>query len=507
MNRFLLFTIFLLLAYTGLMAQSYPPDVAENLIKASKNRYELEKVINYFRNSKDSLKLKAAYFLIANMDIHYSNDYFWADSTGKHIEFSELDYPDFATAIDAFEQVKLQHGKVKPVAFTAKDINTIKADFLIENIELAFEAWGNKPFNKKSFDIFCEYVLPYRTSTEPLQPWRKQYKQRYLNSFNLSSAINQKEYLLKYALDMKDVEFVGSYAFETRKEPLSRLGAQQLLLRKKGACEDLAAFKTYAMRSHGVPAAVAVIPYWATASAGHFFTVAYTDKLEKIALEPMKEDPILGQTFYREPSKILITTFSKQKETLASFTDIWQIPPGIMRVQNYKDVTSNYWPVQQIVCKLYTTKAPIVYASVFNYMRWKPTWWGKVTNNTVTFTEMPQGVAVLPMWYANGRLQPAGYPVIAYGGKQKELKPDLTNRHNISLSWQDKYLVYRLGSKYKLYYWDNTWKLIKEKTAEQTDKMDFDDVPKNALLLLKPDYSNGKERPFIITDKGERVWW
>jgi hypothetical protein len=32
-------------------------------------------------------------------------------------------------------------------------------------------------------------------------------------------------------------------------------------------------------------------------------------------------------------------------------------------------------------------------------------------------------------------------------------------------------------------------------------------VPANALLLLIPEYSQRKERPFIMLDNGERVWW
>ena len=40
------------------------------LIQAGKNRKELEKVLEYYQN--DSLKLRAAQFLIENMPYHYS---------------------------------------------------------------------------------------------------------------------------------------------------------------------------------------------------------------------------------------------------------------------------------------------------------------------------------------------------------------------------------------------------------------------------------------------------
>lgn len=35
----------------------------------------------------------------------------------------------------------------------------------------------------------------------------------------------------------------------------------------------------------------------------------------------------------------------------------------------------------------------------------------------------------------------------------------------------------------------------------------FSKVPQNALMLLIPEYSEGKERPFIIMNDGTRHWW
>jgi hypothetical protein len=69
-------------------------------------------------------------------------------------------------------------------------------------------------------------------------------------------------------------------------------------------------------------------------------------------------------------------------------------------------------------------------------------------------------------------------------------------------------LIFRPGKKYKLYYWDNGWKEIGEKAASENDKfLLFQNVPSNALYILKPDYSQGRERPFIINEKGERLWF
>lgn len=50
------------------------PKLLANLEFAGENRNQLEEVLNFYSNPKDSLKLKAAVFLIENMDGLFSYD-------------------------------------------------------------------------------------------------------------------------------------------------------------------------------------------------------------------------------------------------------------------------------------------------------------------------------------------------------------------------------------------------------------------------------------------------
>ena len=107
---------------------------------AGGNRAELEKVMEHYgKKTTYNLKLKAAKFLIENMDVHS----FYASS--------RLDvYPD------------LQY---------------VTADFLIDNIDRAFEVWQQPYAKELNFDDFCEYLLPYK-SGEKERPdfWRATYR-------------------------------------------------------------------------------------------------------------------------------------------------------------------------------------------------------------------------------------------------------------------------------------------------------------------------------------------
>lgn len=63
-------TIFLLMILALLFTTSCNNDLDASLKVSGDNRKELEKVLNYFENDEDPLKLKSAEFLIENMPCH-----------------------------------------------------------------------------------------------------------------------------------------------------------------------------------------------------------------------------------------------------------------------------------------------------------------------------------------------------------------------------------------------------------------------------------------------------
>ncbi|HAO09421.1 MAG TPA: transglutaminase domain-containing protein [Chryseobacterium sp.] len=499
-------SILFLVPYSIYAQKQYPSQVTVVLNKSNGNKSELEKVIAHFNKPEDSLKLKATYFLISNMDIHHSESYYWADSSGKYVTYDELNYPDFTTALKAFDSVKKTVRKIHPVPYAYRDIDTIKAEFLIDNINQAFELWHRPLANQIPFADFCEYLLPYRISIEPIQDWRTVYK----NRFNLASEkSDQIDSVLRYLKKDMTNWFTCTYNLEKRPDPIPRLGALQLLQRKKGPCEDIADLAVFALRSQGIPASIDHVPAWATSSGNHTLDVVFNSSVQPIHYDLL----LLGDSikeFIREPAKVIRATYSRQTNTLPYFENEENIPPGFMRLTNYKDVTQEYWQTKDITCNIFRlTKMPkIAYAAVLNYSNWTPTWWGFVKNDSVTFSSLCKGAVFLPMYYIGGKLRPAGYPVVSGYKSMKVLKPDTLNTRSITLKEEEHYLRYRSGKKYKLYYWNNYWKLIDEKiAAENTTELVFERVPKNALCILIPEYTQRKERPFSLNEKGEREWW
>lgn len=115
----------------------------EDVLKlAGNNRTELEKVIRHYQAPKDSMKLKATYFLIANMPGHYSLDttslriyrpiLYAYDSLIQQqkrdpsFQYTEIIQRKWSLLKDAYDLRQTIYGK--PVL---PDIVNIKANYLI----------------------------------------------------------------------------------------------------------------------------------------------------------------------------------------------------------------------------------------------------------------------------------------------------------------------------------------------------------------------------------------
>jgi hypothetical protein len=132
------------------------------LMQAKENREELQKILEYYsKEPKDSLKYKAACFLIENMPGHYSIKstpvihayYDEIDSLAKLYDFPRHNKKDslFAIITQKYQNIQLEY---------IFDIESVSADYLINNIEQSFSLWQNGNWAKHiNFEEFCEYII------------------------------------------------------------------------------------------------------------------------------------------------------------------------------------------------------------------------------------------------------------------------------------------------------------------------------------------------------------
>ncbi|MEF8806334.1 MAG: transglutaminase domain-containing protein, partial [Bacteroides sp.] len=192
------FVLILLFAFMGgQLVESLSKDekitsVEASLRSSGVNRKELEKVLHHYqKNPADSLKYKAACFLIENMP-------FYTYSYGEQLEnyksyYTWLKKSKGKTPQQVVDSIKKIYGPMKEPS-KKRDIMEIDSAYLCRNIDWAFKVWQEQPWGKNiSFETFCEYLLPYRIGDEPLTYWRETYYEKYnslLDSLRMSDSLD-----------------------------------------------------------------------------------------------------------------------------------------------------------------------------------------------------------------------------------------------------------------------------------------------------------------------------
>lgn len=393
------------------------------------NKTQFDDVIkHYSKNPKDSLKRKAAIFLISNIEPHFS---FYStpwhslcrsiDSINIHIT-NDKQYKHCYDSIFAQYENKLNDYEV------IYDNKKITAKYLINNIDSAFNLYKLPHCKKLPFKQFCEFILPYRLGNEQIVNWRsklyKQFYPVYSKTFqNYIDSTSAKDFceLLKTSIKAK----MYDYPYPTPNfDPLvlSRL--------KLGNCHDYSTLISIIGRSFGIPIALDFVPQWAAKSGSHEWNaLIYPNKkpLDFGIGDKFK----LGHHLESNPlwiaPKIYRYTYSVNKESLAYIHEKEEIPELFLD-SCFIDVTPDYIKTYDINSKLtLNLKTPCKYAylAVFNNYDWTPIQWAKIENQTTKFKAMNKGIVYLPVYFHNNNIQPAAYPILFRDSANiTELKPN-----------------------------------------------------------------------------------
>ncbi len=242
-------------------------DIGKVLKLSGTNCKELEKVLEHYKDLKEYKKYNAARYLIENMPGHFGIEQVLQDTLGNIVDFdfSQYEAEEYSSLIDDLDS------KGYSIIMRDKnyDLYHITGDFLIENIDLAFEVWQYPWCSHLNFQQFCEYILPYRCQSEPLSDYRKYFKNKY---FWLKDSLKNKTDVIEAASilqrHLKEEVVYSSKIAGLYEGFLSPAMMQKV---KVGACESLANYCVLAMRSCGIPITYDQILYWARSNSGHVY--------------------------------------------------------------------------------------------------------------------------------------------------------------------------------------------------------------------------------------------
>ena len=408
---------------------------------AGDNRAELERVLNHYaENEADSLKYRAARFLIENMPQHYT---FAGEEVKLYYEaIAPLIKVANAHTLDSIKSCLKTAGSTflsnKPTK--AADITHIKADYLINHIDQIFKT-RDYPWNKNiSFQEFCEYVLPYRIDHEPIEDWLKVYMpiNKKLADSLYSESQNYTEFISKFVdFYTKNSPYINTFSFPVELHPTSLLNIRY------GDCKEIALWGAYTFRSIGIPVYLDFTPNWANRSQGHFWnSISIDDSYYPFIFQDYASSGFgnhLKDRFYEEFSKIYRKTYSVQpiSDTPLSYPGPYNKDITDLFESECADVTISATDLKK--------KYEVAYIMVFNNREWVPIGSTKLIENQATFRLLHKGCCYLASVFDGRQFIPICDPFILNAhGAIHYLIPDLQKRQSMVL-----FRKYPVGSMHK----------------------------------------------------------
>ncbi|MEA4974278.1 MAG: hypothetical protein VB046_00915 [Paludibacter sp.] len=428
------------------------PDYLEQALSiAGANSVELEKVLQHYK--KEPLKLKAARYLIENMTAHYS----YIDENAFLAYYGEIDSLYEATSqlphdtrLHLYDSISEQYtGIVK--YNTATDLKTIKAKFLIDNIDRSFDLWQSGEWaTHVGFDDFCEYLLPYKViEGQTFDNW-KEYAydvcKRDIDSLHYCSTFKH--------LAFKACERVNA-ELKTKLNPAIIINKSNLSIKKvdvamktlKGTCDQYSFIATAVMRAKGIPVTIDFTPQWPFRSLGHSWNVLLDNFGKNLAFSGCMEGPGTALKVDEKMAKVFRRTYAVNRE-LEEVLHREKVLPPLLNDLCMKDVTHEYMKTHDVQIKIKAkTKHKYAYLAVFNNQVWTPIYWGQIKGNKVTFERMGSNIVYLPVCFENSGIVPIGSPfLLTYSGEKKDIVANDHEKQRLKL--YRKYLFPQHAYKY-----------------------------------------------------------
>lgn len=432
--------LILLMACTGTKSDLY--DLSSALQLAGNNRVELEKVLSYYgQKPKDSLKYKAACFLIKNMP-YYS--YYEGELLEQYLSYFKLLREHRFSDIhpeQLADSVLQRYGHFTCDSLVKKeDIQTVDSAYLCNNIEWAFKVWEEQPWGKNvSFNDFCEYILPYRIGDEKLTYWREEYYLKYNELLDplrepdaqgADDPINAVFLLMQHIAKHEDIYFTTSAPAD-----MPHVGSKTAQY-KSGSCKELTDYVVYTCRALGIPCHIDFTPIRGTDNVGHFWISFYDKKRQLYSQDfPGAVGNVSQNGIMDDPkTKVYRHTFSCNESMRDEMSKLAPSVPDLFEKPMFIDITPSY--SEYIIAKwdfpvshLYPRKRGrhrIAYLCTSQHLSWAPVAWTSFETSRLAFTNIQKGDVMriatweqgqLRFWSDPFRIDPYSNEVVFYSAK------------------------------------------------------------------------------------------
>ena len=411
--------------------ENVPSEIAIIFEQAGKNKIELKKVIEHFnRDPQDSLKLRAALYLIKNMQGSY---YYEGEKLDQYLNYLPLINRDSEQGENIIRSFSSLYGPFSTSDLKIKfDLEQVKAKDIIENVDMAFKVWQEQPWGKDiNFDQFCEYILPFRIADEVPENNREMiYKQ-----FNpvLDSVRKAGGSALAACIVLNNKLRDDGWLFTTKVGFLPHFPSSALINYRTGSCRDMTNAAVYIMRAVGIPVGIDMVQQWPYKNLGHIWNTVLDRDGKNVMFMCVDQSPGIPHKAGTKKGKVYRQTYAINPQSLAMQRTKEDIIPAFFSNPKIKDVTDEYVPCFNVSLSVVNNRPRknnrFAYLSVFNNTDWIPVHWGEVKDNQAIFSKMEGNLVYLPGYYDEyERVIPANYPfILNENGRINILKPDTGN--------------------------------------------------------------------------------
>lgn len=283
------------------------------------------------------------------------------------------------------------------------DIKNMNADFLIDNIESAFNKWRNNPLLVNlSFDDFKEAILPYRTGNEHLPFTKTALKNKYHHILSQKGMESIRTVIGEYIQYITDLRILYRGA-----TPQGHLGVYDLYMNEfKMNCFNITTWSCNILRASGIPVYFEFTPqyrdrdnphYWCASPDSTNIPLPYT-----VPNNNLMDD---WESELQYSSKVYRRTYGANRKTPYFTARPDESIPAELAIPTLLDVTWRYHPT-------ITLRVPLdlfidnnnVYLCTFNTKtELTAVAWGKVDykKREAIFEQVPINHLFFPAYYVD----------------------------------------------------------------------------------------------------------
>ena len=381
---------------------------------SKEHRVELEKVLKHYAGNEDKRKYDAALFLINSIgNKHYYkgkilDNYMPIFDVCDSVLNAEIVDRRSMAIPETWDRLVKEYGHIDFSELSeVYDYSVLSADFIIKNIEDAFMAWESSPFyNPDDFNVFCEYILPYKVADE--QP--EEYRERYYNHFkHIIDTVSSFQGLI-HGFGYELVENLGYLRTNVLRNYPVDLPISLMEKAKGGSCRHMAILEASAMRACGIPVTIDEA-IWVNRSQGHTWNVIVSDTGKVVAFDALDEMPMAALKY--KPAKIF------RKRNSRDLNAIEKMNPEDIPLISYfiddEDVTHEYTQTFDISVPITNPykgdkakKNGVI--CTFDNQNWRVVFWGEIKSGKMHFKNMASDALYLAAFYDKGRIIPAALP-------------------------------------------------------------------------------------------------